>query len=200
MHSCSLSEGEIGRHQHRTLGSKRRVKISGNRLEDQYTVALSCRMQSAQGIAPFLRWGVTGGDLIFNEVAPHELPVELIHLVSLLRRNVRKAESFQLIVAGLEIVPIEYGVHGQRMMRARVSKGNVAEQSPDEKQAEHPADQFHNEVTRHAMCGPIGGDGPSLVPGSVERQPFGPCSTDRLAPNLFAELSEKLRGASEYRP
>jgi hypothetical protein len=53
-------------------------------------------------------------------------------------------------------MPIDYGVHRQRMMRARVSKGNVAEQTPDEKQAEHPADQFHNEVTRHAMCGPIG--------------------------------------------
>ena len=141
---------------HRTIGSKRRIRISGNRPEDQYTVAHSCRTLSAQGIAPFLRWGVTGGDLIFNEVAPPELPVELIHLVSLLRRNVRKAESFQLIVAGLEIMPIDYGVHRQRMMRARVSKGNVAEQSPEEKKAEHPADEFHNEVTRHAMCGPIG--------------------------------------------
>jgi hypothetical protein len=123
----------------------------------------------------------------------------LIDLVSLLRRNVRKAESFQLIVAGLEIMPIDYSVHRQRMMRARVSKRNTAGQSPHEEQAEHPAGGFHGEVRRHAMCGSIGVAVHYWYLVQLSVSLFDPWCTDRPVPNLFAKLSEKLCGASAYR-
>ena len=77
--------------------------------------------------------------LAFADTVPHELPIEAIDLLRLLRGKIRIAESFQTIVTGLYIMTIHNRAHRQLVTCGGASQSSPATQSRIEAQNEHAA-------------------------------------------------------------